>query len=83
MDAKYLECTIPFQLTKTIRRDPYGAISPDNKQNSAVGKVVLITGKGTVIGAVGYSCRYIVFRVDISNMMLFPGGSRCLDSCRG
>ncbi|KAJ5198268.1 short chain dehydrogenase-like protein [Penicillium cinerascens] len=51
MEAKSLEYTIPFQLTKTIRRDPYSAISPDNKQNSAVGKVVLITGGGTGIGA--------------------------------
>lgn len=61
MDAKSLEYTIPFQLTKTIRRDPYGAIAPENKENSAVGKIILITGGGTGIGAVGSSHRSTVF----------------------
>lgn len=50
MDAKALEYTMPFQLTKTIRRDPYDAILP--KPNAAQGKVIVITGAGTGIGAV-------------------------------
>ena len=52
MDAKSLEYTIPFQLTKKIRRDPYEAVSPDNKELSATGKIIIITGGGTGIGAV-------------------------------
>ncbi|KAK4942964.1 hypothetical protein LTR10_017348 [Elasticomyces elasticus] len=47
MDAESLEYTIPFQLTKTIRRDPYDAI----QGFSAAGKIIVITGGGTGIGA--------------------------------
>jgi len=48
MDAESLQYTIPFQLTKKIRRDPYDAI----KDISATGKIIVITGGGTGIGAV-------------------------------
>lgn len=47
-----LDYTIPFQLTKTIRRDPYDAISPTKPELSAAGKVIIITGGGTGLGAV-------------------------------
>lgn len=57
MDEESLEYTIPFQLTKTIRRDPYPAISYDKKELSAAGKIIVITGAGTGIGAVSYLLR--------------------------
>ena len=46
-----LTYTLPFQLTKTIRREVYDYISPYNPANSQSGKIVLITGGGTGIGA--------------------------------
>lgn len=52
MADETLDYTIPFQLTKTIRRDPYDAISPTNPELSAAGKVIIITGGGTGLGAV-------------------------------
>lgn len=55
MADETLEYTTPFQLTKTIRRDPYGAISPTNPELSAAGKIIVITGGGTGLGAVSSS----------------------------
>lgn len=52
MADETLDYTIPVQLTKTIRRDPYDAISPTNPELSAAGKVIIITGGGTGLGAV-------------------------------
>jgi hypothetical protein len=43
--------TKPYQLTKTIRRSPYPAISPENPSNSQTGKLIVITGGGTGLGA--------------------------------
>ncbi|KAK5058537.1 hypothetical protein LTR84_010800 [Exophiala bonariae] len=51
MADETLEYTTPFQLTKTIRRDPYDAISPTNPELSAAGKVIIITGGGSGLGA--------------------------------
>ncbi len=45
--------TTPFLLTKTGHRDPYPAILPDKPENSQNGKIVIITGGGSGIGAVG------------------------------
>ncbi|TIA77071.1 NAD(P)-binding protein [Aureobasidium pullulans] len=42
--------TIPFQFTKSLRRDVYPAINPKNPELNAAGKVVLITGAGGGIG---------------------------------
>ncbi|THZ60937.1 NAD(P)-binding protein [Aureobasidium pullulans] len=42
--------TIPFQFTKSLRRDVYPAIDPKNPEQNAAGKVVLITGAGGGIG---------------------------------
>ena len=33
--------TLPFSLTKTIRRDPYPAILPSNPSNSQAGKIIV------------------------------------------
>lgn len=49
--------TMPFQLTKTIRRDPYDLILPEKKDNSQAGKIIVITGGGTGIGAVSLLAR--------------------------
>jgi len=46
--------TRPFQLTKTIHRGPYPAISPYNPANSKKGQIIVITGGGTGIGAVSF-----------------------------
>src|SRR3954465_10296854 len=42
----------PKCLTKTMHRDPYPAISPEAPENSQSGKIILITGGGSGIGAV-------------------------------
>ncbi len=46
--------TGPFLLTRTGHRDPYPAISPENPRNSQAGKIIIITGGGSGIGAVGF-----------------------------
>ncbi len=45
--------TSPFQLTKSMHRDLYPAIEPANPALSASGKVIIITGAGGGLGAVG------------------------------
>ncbi|UPX17179.1 uncharacterized protein EKO05_0007551 [Ascochyta rabiei] len=42
--------TTPFQLTKTMKREIYPAIDPNNPELSATGKTVLITGATGGIG---------------------------------
>jgi hypothetical protein len=44
--------TKPFLLTQTGHRDPYPAISPEKPGNSQAGKIIIITGGGSGIGAV-------------------------------
>lgn len=46
--------TSPFQLTKSMHRDLYPAIEPGNPALSAGGKVIIITGAGGGLGAVGF-----------------------------
>lgn len=43
--------TTPFILTKSTHRDPYPAILPSNPSNTQKGKIILITGGGSGIGA--------------------------------
>ena len=43
--------TRPFQLTKTMHRDVYPAVSPTNPKLSAKGKIVIVTGAA---GGMGY-----------------------------
>lgn len=47
-----LQWTLPVQLTGPIHRDIYPLISPDNPVNNQQGKIILITGGGSGIGAV-------------------------------
>lgn len=49
--------TEPFQMTKTMHRDPYSAILPDS--HSQKGKIVIITGAYGGIGAVRFTCRLL------------------------
>jgi NAD(P)-dependent dehydrogenase (short-subunit alcohol dehydrogenase family) len=46
-----LSYTLPFQLTKKIHRSVPPGLSPELPENSAKGKIVVITGGGTGIGA--------------------------------
>ncbi|ESZ91743.1 hypothetical protein SBOR_7850 [Sclerotinia borealis F-4128] len=46
-----LAFTTPFALTKRIRRDPYWAIDPKNPSNQQSGKIIIITGASSGIGA--------------------------------
>ncbi|KAL9638220.1 MAG: hypothetical protein Q9164_001697 [Protoblastenia rupestris] len=50
-----LAYTLPYQLTKTLHRNPYKYISASNPKNSQKGKIILITGGGTGIGAAAAS----------------------------
>ncbi|KEF59475.1 uncharacterized protein A1O9_04319 [Exophiala aquamarina CBS 119918] len=43
--------TLPVQLTETLHRDIYDLISPENPANNQQGKIILITGGGSGIGA--------------------------------
>ena len=49
---KSLAFTLPYKLTKTIHRQPYDYISTERQQNLQTGKIILITGGGSGIGAV-------------------------------
>ena len=46
--------TTPFAITKATHRDPYPAISPEKPENSQAGKIIIITGGGSGIGAVSF-----------------------------
>jgi hypothetical protein len=47
-----LTYTLPFQLTKKIHRTVPDNLQPEDKDLHAGGKIVVITGGGTGIGAV-------------------------------
>lgn len=49
-----LDYTLPFQLTKTIHRKVPDELQPEREEGreAAKGKIVVITGGGTGIGAV-------------------------------
>lgn len=54
-----LQFTLPFQLTKTIHRKVQDELQPETEENKAAakGKIVVVTGGGTGIGAVRSSSR--------------------------
>ncbi|KAA8564757.1 hypothetical protein EYC84_011644 [Monilinia fructicola] len=43
--------TTPYAITKTVRRDPYWAIDSKNPANDQSGKIIIITGASSGIGA--------------------------------
>lgn len=47
-----LTYTLPYQITAKIHRDVPPELSPENPNSSAKGKIIVITGGGTGIGAV-------------------------------
>jgi hypothetical protein len=47
-----LAYTLPFQLTKKIHRKVPDALQPEKEENNQKGKIVVITGGGSGIGAV-------------------------------
>jgi len=50
-----MELTVPFSLTKTIHRQVPDSLQPEKHENRQDGKIVVITGGGTGIGAVSLS----------------------------
>jgi hypothetical protein len=47
-----LAYTLPFQLTKKIHRKVPDFLQPEREENNQKGKIVVITGGGSGIGAV-------------------------------
>ena len=47
-----LKMTMPFQLTKKIHRSVPEYLQPEKPENSQKGKIIVITGGGSGIGAV-------------------------------
>jgi FlaA1/EpsC-like NDP-sugar epimerase len=52
--------TYPFQLTKTIHRDPYDELLPSKPSNSQEGKIVIVTG---AYGGIGSVFLYTIFEI--------------------
>jgi len=80
MADESLDYTTPFQLTKTIRRDPYDALSTTNPGLSAAGKVIVITGGGTGLGAVSVLMRTRSLAIAFAHLTEDFG--QCLGSSR-
>lgn len=57
-----LDYTLPFQLTKTIHRKVPDELQPEKEENrnAAKGKIVVITGGGSGIGAVRLPSRVLI-----------------------
>jgi hypothetical protein len=53
--------TLPYQLTKQIRRDVYPLLEPTQPELSAKGRTVLITGVSGGIGKVSAISRGLIF----------------------
>jgi hypothetical protein len=56
-DDPSLKYTLPFQLTKKIHRRIPEALQPERPDNSARGKIIVITGGGAGLGSVGLVVR--------------------------
>ena len=75
-----LAYTMPFQLTKKINRDVYDYLSPENKENQQNGKIILVTGGGSGIGAV---CHALEPHLSVVLTDLIKGRCSCVGSCAG
>lgn len=68
--------TTPYAITKTVRRDPYWAIDSKNPANDQSGKIIIITGASSGIGAVSifppYSCTTPLIPYPIRCNFLIP-----------
>jgi FlaA1/EpsC-like NDP-sugar epimerase len=69
--------TVPFQATKTLRRDVYPTIDPKNPELSAKGKSILITGATGGLGGVRqyYTILLCMFADTCSSKLREPGQS--------
>ena len=69
-----LTYTLPFQLTKKLHRTVPNNLRPESPDLNASGKIVVITGGGSGIGAVSSSARYFTFSSIKLMPLSLPGG---------
>jgi hypothetical protein len=75
-----LAYTLPFQLTKKLHRKPYDSILPINNDQS--GRIILITGGGSGIGAVWTNSDGTISTVSSIILQHDIGSGKSVDRCR-
>ena len=71
--------TTPFQLTKTMHREPYDEILPSNPANTQKGKIIIITGAYGGVGSVSFGSQFL----HLKKLICPAGGSISVGSGRG